>query len=122
MDGETQQSALANTYELAQMLHKLRGLSSEVELLLSDAIKHAHTTGLTQSLIADATGLTRGRINQIAKDGQRSQPLLEVEKRTSQILQWPSDALLSHSEDFAGRMTMPPYPRRRPSPTTKEES
>lgn len=116
MDDQTQQSALANTYELAQMLHKLRGLSSEVELLLSDAIRHAQTTGLTQSLIADAAGLTRGRVNQITKGNRPSQSLLEVENRTSQIMQWPSDALRSHNEGFTGRMTMPPYPRRRRSP------
>lgn len=107
------QAALATAVDLASTLHGLRELSREVEGLLSDAIKHAHATGITQAIIAEGVGLSRGRINQIIKDGSPLLSSMQLRRRTRNILDFPDDALSAHRKGFSGHMTYPPYEHRR---------
>ncbi len=107
------QDALASVYELAQMLYGLRGLAEEVEALLADAMKLAHGEGLSQAIIADAAALTRGRVSQVVRSGDAIQSRTQLRDRTHQVCEWPGDALRPYRLRFSGRMTMPPYQRRR---------
>lgn len=115
MTDEDRQNALARVLELSGMLHALRGLADEVEALLADALKLARDTGLSQAIIAEAAGLSRGRVNQVVKNGEASLTRRQLGDRAYEILGWPGDALRPHRASFSGHMTVPPYQRRRPS-------
>ncbi|KZL31388.1 hypothetical protein A3852_20800 [Rhodococcus qingshengii] len=113
MNDEDRQNALADVVELARLLHALRGLSDEVEALLADAMKIARSSGLSQALIAEAAALSPGRVSQIVKSDEPEVSRSQVHDRVYKITEWPSDALRTYWASFPGRMTMPPYPRRR---------
>lgn len=59
--------------------------------------------------------------SQILKAGGPSMSRHEVGDRTWDITQWVGDALRPHAATFAGRMTFPPYPRRRSAPATTND-
>lgn len=115
MGDEERQQALSYVYELASTLHALRALTDEVEALLADATKIATRTGVSQAIVAEASGRSRGRVSQIVADGQPTSSAAVVRDRTAAIREWPADALRHHRATFAGTMTMPPYQRRRNS-------
>jgi hypothetical protein len=114
---EERQNALADVVELARTLHALRGLTGEVERLLSEAMKVAHSEGLSQAIIAEATALSAGRVSQMINHGEISTPRRKLHDRVYSISEWPGDALRPYRASFPGRMTFPPYPRRRASTT-----
>lgn len=105
-----QQNELANVVTAARMLHSLRALTAEVETLLAQAMVRADATGITKTVIAEAAGLTRGRVSQIVT-ATPSAP--NPHDRLYKITEWPGDAIREHAADFAGTMTYPPYTRRR---------
>ena len=113
---EERQNALANVLELARMLHSLRGLSDEVETLLTDAMKIANRTGLSQAVIAEAVAVSPGRVSQIVNTGEVSMTRAQLSDRVHKITEWPSNALRDYRTAFTGRVTMPPYARRRSTP------
>lgn len=113
MGDRNQQDALADVVELAQLLHALRGLSGEVESLLADGLKVARDAGLSQAVIAEASDLTRGRVSQVVNSGPATTTGEQLHASVFRITEWPGDALRLHRATFAGRMTFPPYHRRR---------
>lgn len=113
MTDELRQNALADVVDSAQLLHALRGLSAELETLLADAIAVARDTGLSQAVIAEAAALSPGRVSQIVSRGAGQASPKKLHDRVREISEWPGDALRSHRATFAGRMTYPPYARRR---------
>ncbi|MGO1398933.1 hypothetical protein [Agrococcus casei] len=113
MTDEDRQNALADVIESARLLHALRQFAGELESLATDAIKIARAEGVPQTLIAEAAALSAGRVSQIVNDGEPPAPRVEVSRRIYEMSEWPGDALRPHRAAFAGRMTYPPYPRRR---------
>jgi hypothetical protein len=122
MRDEDRQNALADVTELARLLHALRGLSDEVETLLADAMKIAHGTGLSQAVIAEAVAGSPGRVSQVIKTGEASMTQTQLHDHVFKISEWPGDALRPHRATFTGRMTMPPYARRRSNLTPNDAS
>lgn len=107
-----QQTHLADITTAARLIHQLRGLTSELEALLAQAMVHADAAHLTKTVIAEAAGVTRGRVSQIVTaTPSGSSP----HHRIQDIAEWPGDALRPHVEGFSGTMTYPPYSRRRAS-------
>lgn len=116
MSDDDRQKALADVLALAGLLHALRGLTDEVEALLTDAMKIARTSGLTQVLIAEAAALSPSRVSQVITSDKTVTPKAQLRDRISRITERPGDALRSHRASFTGLMTMPPYRRRRLTP------
>lgn len=114
---DNQQNALADVNTAARLLHQLRGLASEVEGLLASAMSTADSLGLTKSIVAEAAGVSRGRVSQIVAATPDPAP----SRRLYTISEWPGDALRGHLDGFLGHMTYPPYSRRRPSATAVQE-
>ncbi|NMM91663.1 hypothetical protein B2J88_46520 [Rhodococcus sp. SRB_17] len=114
-DDDDRQNALADVVELARLLHAFRGLSDEVEALLVDAMKIARNSGLSQALIAEAAALSPGRVSQVVKSDGAVVSRSHLNDRVRKIREWPGDALQPYRASFPGRMTMPPYLRRRPT-------
>jgi hypothetical protein len=98
---------------MAKLLHALRGLTGEVEGLLAHAMWNAKHLGLSQAVIAEAAAVTPGRVSQVVSAGQRPESAEVVWDRWQSIREWPGDALRRHRSSFTGRMTFPPYERRR---------
>ncbi|MBH5141167.1 MULTISPECIES: hypothetical protein [Rhodococcus] len=113
MSDDDRQNALADVMELARLLHALRGLSDEVETLLADAMKNARSSGLSQVLIAEAAALSSSRVSQVVKSDGVTVPRSHVNDRVRKISEWPAEALKPYRASFSGRMTTPPYQRRR---------
>jgi RecA/RadA recombinase len=110
-DNADQQDALALAYTAAGLLNDVRALAGELEEHLANAIRAATDAGLSRAIVADAVGLTPGRISQIAL--RSSSAGTEWRDRLVAIDNYPGDAMHAHRKAFAGRMTYPPYPRRR---------
>jgi hypothetical protein len=113
MGDADRQDALSDVVEMAELLHSLRGLTGEVEGLLADAMRIAHGAGVSQAVIADAAALTPGRVSQVIAAGERPASTEATHDRWHAIREWPGDALRRHRSSFSGRMTFPPYGRRR---------
>lgn len=107
------QDALADVIETARLVHELRGLAAEVEGLLAQAMVVAADEGLTKAIIAEAAGVTPGRVSQIVSATAVTSTGRALRDRIHKITNWPGDALGGHRATFAGRMTFPPYSRRR---------
>ena len=115
MNDDDRQNALADVVELARLLHSCRGLSDEVEALLVDAMKIARSAGLSQTIIAEATALSPGRVSQVVKSEGAAVSRSLLRDRVREISEWPGEALQPYRASFPGRMTKPPYRRRRPT-------
>lgn len=113
MDDADRQNALGDVFEMAQLLHSRRGLTGEVERLLGDVMRIAHGSGVSQAVIADAAALTPGRVSQVVSAGEGPALTEATHDRWHAIREWPGDALCRHRSSFSGRMTFPPYGRRR---------
>lgn len=110
---EAQQDALADVYTAAAYLASLRALAAETEQLLASAMASAVDRGLTKAIVADAAGISRGRVSQIVSSSDVS-PLTTAQRaRAHTIEEWPADALREHRHAFTGSMTYPPYSGRR---------
>ena len=113
MVDEHRQNALADVIESARLLHALRELSAELETLLAGAIRTAHGEGLSQAIIAEAAALSPGRVSQIVSGSAVQTSHKQLHDRIYKISEWPGDALRPYRASFTGRMTFPPYARRR---------
>lgn len=107
------QSALANVYLTARTLHELRALTAEVEGLHRSAMVLAVESGLSKAIVAEASGLTGGRVSQVVNGSREAITKNALRKRINQVTEFPQDALRKHAATFTGKMTFPPYPRRR---------
>lgn len=108
-----QQDALADVYMAAAQLSALRALAAETEQLLASAMVSAVAGGITKTIIAEAAGLTRGRVSQIVGSSDVRSLTREQRARAHTIEEWPADVLREHRAAFAGKMTFPPYVGRR---------
>ncbi len=108
---KTQQNLLANIYQVAQLRHAMRQLDQELVTLQANAMRNANLLGISAALIAKAAGLTPGRVSQVMADspGEDRSPQ-ELNDTTTQILEWPAEALKKYHQTFPGEMTYPPYP------------
>lgn len=108
---EDRQNALAYTWDAFSTAHKLRALADRLTELGHSGIRECARLGLSQAIVADAAALTPGRVSQIVSSGP-----IEHDWRSEvhRLVEWPGDALRTMPR-FEGRMTMPPYPRRRAS-------
>ncbi|MBF4588433.1 hypothetical protein [Curtobacterium sp. VKM Ac-2887] len=66
-----------------------------------------------KAVIADAAALTPGRVSQVVSAGEWPASTEAAHDRWHAIRDWPGDALRRHRSSFSGRMTFPPYGRRR---------
>ncbi|KZF15180.1 hypothetical protein A2J01_32185 [Rhodococcus sp. EPR-134] len=120
VNDDDRQKALEDVEELARLLHALRGLSVEVEALLVDAMKIARSSGLSQALIAEAAALSPGRVSQVVKSEGAVVSRSHLHDRVFNISEWPGEALHPYKASFTGRMTRPPYSKRRPAPASND--
>lgn len=108
---EDQQNLLANIYEVAKMRHALQVLDKELVATQSTAMRNASLAGISAALIAKATGLTPGRVSQIlGASSEEDRAPQELNAITTEILEWPLEALKKQQQTFLGKMTYPPYP------------
>jgi Fe2+ transport system protein FeoA len=109
---EQQQNAVAEVREAAVLAYALRTLADEVHARMLDAVRDAHAAKVPQWVLAEATGLTPGRVSQIVAEAPERDSA-ENRRRLYEMGEWPGDALRPLRRDAPGRTILPPYGRRR---------
>lgn len=111
---QRQQGALADAWRAAKMRYQALQLAEELAALTEASIHEAAAAGVPQVLIAEAVGVSRGRVSQVLKTTEATEDSTEISERVSRISNYPGDAMDAKT-GFPGHMTYPPYPKRRDS-------
>lgn len=111
MTEDEQQQTLQTLHDAAALLCAARGLVDMLEDLVDSGIQASRRAGISQAVIAETSDLTPGRVSQVIG----AKPIREDwADRVGQVRDWPQYALEAQKSHFAGKMSYPPYRRRRP--------